>query len=88
MTKFYRFPPVPEEIEIYEETMGQTFKPGGWRDLLAVEAWGSDKKIHRQEARTRTGLILEDPRHSETLYRMLEKELELRMREAGVWEGE
>jgi hypothetical protein len=86
--KFYRFAPVREPIRIYEETRDEWFEPGGYRDLVAVEAWGSDKVIHRQELRTRQGLIEEDSRHLGTLYRTLENELERKMREAGVWEGE
>lgn len=88
MTRFFRFAPVAEDIEIYEETEKQWFKPGGTRDVVAVEAWGSDNKIHRQEARTVPGLIHKDPRHPDALYGMLEKELERRMREAGVWGDE
>lgn len=86
--RFLRFLPVSEEIEIYEETMQQSFKPGGTRDVVAVEAWGSDHKIHRQEIRVRSGLFHEDPRHPEALYSMLERRLESLMRAAGVWNGE
>lgn len=84
--RFYRFAPVSAPIRIYEETMDQWFEPGGTQDLIAVEAWGSDNKIHRQEVKTRPGLFGEDPRHPNALYGLLEKELERRMREAGVWE--
>lgn len=88
MTRFFRYPPVREEIAIYDDEREFTFKPGGWRDVVKVSAWGTDHKNHEVACKLRDGLLQEDPRHLGTAYKTLEQQLEQRMRRNGVWSDE
>jgi hypothetical protein len=85
VTRFFRYPPVREEIAIYDEDRDFTFRPGGFRDVVKVETWGSDHRNHELSCKLRDGLLQEDPRHMETVYKMLEQQLERQMRTGGVW---
>ena len=71
MTRFYRHPPKLE--------------PDGDRDLVKAEAWGTDRKPYEAWVHVRVGLLNRDPRHLETIYALLEKELRDRMQAKGIW---
>lgn len=86
LTRIFRYPPVREPIRVYSEEDQDFFEPGGERDMVRVEAWGTDHRPHEVQIYLKPGLMQDDPRNPDTVYTMLEQHLEISMRRKGVWE--
>ena len=86
MSAFNRIEARRELICVYDADNDEFVYPGTYHQVVMVEAKGTDGQIHHAQASTRDGLLDEHPRHSETVYRTLERALESSMRGKGVWD--
>ena len=78
-----RLPPIPVFGQLDENGMYHTFETPEYN--LFVEAVGTDGQVHMSYARISTN-DHDDPQILEKMLEMLDRVLENRMRDLGVWE--